>query len=196
VADITDLDGIVFVSPPTGTFPVGSKIVPLMEAEINLNQTINVVNAGVYTAKISADEIVGRSSLLASQAANTTYQSDWKVHEGLPIFHAVSNVDSNTEAIVRPGQEATIGLGRQVNFNSPAPLRSTKFGVTVEREDAFKYLRFYDSRMGRLHPFWFVPHVIKMSDAIVNTGTSEITRASSLEQVDWNQISKLAFDRE
>jgi hypothetical protein len=106
-------------------------------------------------------EIVG-PNLLNPTAATSPAPAGWPVHtDGLPIFETQAKgllhwAPTALANYVRPGRVDLKGRKVRVSPDGPREAQVQTHNFLLRRADFWQVLRFWDSRMGALLPFWEV----------------------------------------
>ena len=136
----------------------GSRIYPLIESTISLGTDAELLTDSLTRVSLEVDEYVGNRRTRALAQGNTI-PSGFNSHEGLPIFSP--RYDPRNLASWGYSRRGTInaaGIGSAVTLYGSRGLYQINLPViTLDREEAFKLISLFDSRMGRLYPLWLAP---------------------------------------
>ena len=140
------------------SWPAGARVYPLFEAQLKFSLQGNVITDSFVTLSIEAVEEPGQNQLPGLETVGNN-PSGFDVHDGLPVLDPSYDFGGNIRwGFERRGQRSSAGIsGKAVAYGSRG-MYVSKFPVKFsDRSSAFDMIRFFDSRGGKLHPFWFVP---------------------------------------
>jgi hypothetical protein len=131
-------------------------IYPVIESDLELERVISAITDQVSDASITVIETPGKTALVPSVTVgdappNTT------TYDGHPILSLPINWTDVRIGTFRIGKRTKTGLTHTVQVFGDYPgARFTLPFFTYNREDFHNLLEFFDSRGGRLHPFWLM----------------------------------------
>lgn len=169
IDDLTDTS-IILTGAISGSFPAGTPVYPVIDAEIKIEHSGDAVTDSVYSATVTVAEVIGQSALpphVQEHAGGFAMRSD-----GYPIFDEEPDWSSPPSvSIRRAGREDAQGRGVVVRTRGDRPNVQITYTMNFHnREDAWRVLRFMDSRRGRLRPFWIVnPFVLGVNPTVTTT---------------------------
>jgi len=157
IESLTDSE-ITLKAPLSGDFPAGSKVMPLMEARLSLQNSGIYLTADTFEAQFAFIESTGEQTLTPTVAPGTDPAGFPLAEDGIPIMDRRFNWNSDvTGGIQREGGYSQLGRDSVVQAHGERARAVVGFAVTsLNRDDAFELLRFFESRGGRLHPFWIL----------------------------------------
>lgn len=172
-----------FKSPPM------THIYPAIEAELEFEHEAEAIHAKLATFSVQVVETPGVSALDPLVAPGT-----------LPPGFPTHTQDSITHPVLTPPldwRRVTVGVSRQ-GERSQAGIASVSevFGTRprarfllpytrVNRSDGFDMLRFFDSRGGRLHPFWLVSPTIDYELLAIDPAGAHVIIKAVGAEFDW-----------
>jgi hypothetical protein len=148
--------GITLVDPLPVTIPAGGHVYPLIDCLEILTSEFDLHTDQVPEVEIQAHELSGISTLPPSWDEDV--DAYFPTFEGLPIFDVHPNWrDRVRMRIAREGERYAAGLSESQDVQGDR----ARFGFEMDyleatRADALKIRRFFDSRRGRLRPFWLL----------------------------------------
>jgi len=178
---VVQMSGISFVTPLTTASVVGDIILPLFDAHISLSSNLSAHTDSVAEWQQECLEYSGQSTLPGFSDEDVTYLG-LSYFEGYPIFDFLPNWRENVQ--VRVGREASFdSQGTSGVFVSEAPVPHLVFSGTFEdysRRSAWHSARFFDSRKGRLRPFWIEnPLTLFTLSSVPNLAQIRVVAAAS-----------------
>jgi len=134
---------------------VGNTIVlPCMDVEYVLEPAITYTTDRVGEVKLTLQEVAGPSALVPSWHG---LPDGWDVYQDLPIFDPAHDWSTSLQATYRKqGSQRDLGRGIITNLRGDRPRLEVSWVLSLDREEAFKVIRFFDSRMGRALPFFTI----------------------------------------
>ena len=145
---------ITLTSPVGVPILAGARVYPVMVCDAQLQGAIDVQTSLLTTATLEAREAAGPTAIPALAAAGVN-PSDIPVYEGFPVLNIPQNWRDCSVGVMRPGQMALTGLVNvPVVWGSRALWQQSLAFTLPSRVMAFRMLRLFDSRRGRLYPFW------------------------------------------
>jgi len=187
---------IIIADPLPVDFASGSRIYPLMEARLIFKVDGSVSTDRFIALDVTVDEEEGPTQLSGSTPVGdspTGYIGNTPTviqeHDGLPIFDPDYDYGENISwGFVRRGQRSSEGIsgintvyGSRGMFTCSFNLRSTT------RTQAFEWIRFFDSRGGRLHPFWFISPMTEYYEHSNTAGANDqISVRTGGNDLDWD----------
>jgi hypothetical protein len=194
LCELFELADVSFVSdsqltlrtPLVHAFSAGSRIVPLLEVQIVSSEMGDISNDFVREITVNFIETVGSAQLPLSSNLGEA-PDEFQSYEGLPILLNGLDFGQNLQwGFDRIVSETSSGIATvQTLFgNRPRATFSLAYR-SLNREDAWNQIRFFESRAGRLFPFWVVSPTTNLTlHGVVNE--SLITVPSAGIESDWN----------
>lgn len=179
----------------TGTVPAGSLVFPLISAHMLSEPSLTLTTDRVGRLNFSALERVEDGTTLP-EAHDTTVVAGFQTGlSGLPIFDLHANWREDVVISYARGGD-TIRFGR-ASLRQPTAARgrwSQRFTLTfTEREDFWDLLQFFDSRRGRLLPFW-VPSQMPFWDLTAINSVTELDVTENFDLADFSEgVSHVAL---
>lgn len=141
----------------TNTYPAGCIVMPVIDAEASLDGGfLSLLTDRVGSAEITANEVLGPSALPQTEDGDPT---GYDTHtDGHPILSLDPNWDSAQETLLtHDGTSDRAGRTNHTWLQGPAHRTGHRLIFSaLDREEADKIRRFFDSRVGMLKPFWLV----------------------------------------
>lgn len=141
-------------------FAAGARILPLMETQVRLTSSGSALTDSTSSLDIQATEVAGKSQLNILEN-DGDIPSGFSSYQSLPIFDGpVDWASPITWGVSRAGQISAAGISNEVTvYGTRAAIEFGFDLVHTTRESAFRTIRFFESRAGQLHPFFFVSPV-------------------------------------
>jgi hypothetical protein len=148
-------DRIVLTSNVGFNLAVGrTLILPCLDVEYVLDPSITYASDQRATVSLEFQEIIGPSALPPSWSG---LPDGFNTYDGLPIFDPDYDWStSRTVRYARPGSQVAQGRGIVTHLRGDHARLITGWNIATERERAWEIINFFDSRMGRLIPFWCI----------------------------------------
>lgn len=169
----------------TGTYPEGSLVFPLLEAQVVLNSTKAwETDEGGAADGVFLEVTQAGRTLPAATSALPADVDDVALDPAatLPIYPEVPNWAAPVE-LGPARQGASFGRGRanSVVTEGTRPLAALAFDVMTEtRAQAWRLVEFFDYVRGRACPFWVPSPVDLLEAAAFNVGYVDVVRAGNL----------------
>jgi hypothetical protein len=163
-------DRLVLVSNLSNTFDTSSRVYPLLDTEIQLNNRWDLFTRETASGVLRASEIVGHHTLPATVPRDSDGFS--ATHNGLAIFSPKADWTTGARVgVIREGSSSIVGRGRVINTRGTRPrLEFTQSFTFLSREDWWNLHRFLDARRGRAYPFFYAaPHDLFTPTALTST---------------------------
>lgn len=171
-------DNTVSVSESV-TVAKGGRLYPLMECLPVLSSDLTLLNRRVSDTRIRFSEAPGPTALPPRQSPGTT-PSGVAGFNSLPVLESRPDWRQVSVGVVRDGTIEPVGAGRVVDLlGDRAAWRSQFSAVSLNRAAATTLGQFFDSRCGRLHPFYAASASTDLTVVAVNSGTSIRIASSS-----------------
>lgn len=133
---------------------IGDLILPLMDSEISLSQEMDGVTDWVAEWQQECVELSGNSTL-PGLSEEDVHHLGMEYFQGLPIFDIAPNWrDRIKVGIARDGSAVQSGNTSIVSPDGGAYLTFAGSFEEYDRKSIWRSARFFDSRKGRLRPFW------------------------------------------
>lgn len=148
----------------------------------------------VIEVELDALEVVGKTALPALCPPGTL-PPDYPTYDGLPILtmpHGILTPEGVEMGIVREGEFDAVGLGGTGQwYGDRGRWTFTIPMVFLTRAEAWKFMKFFDSRAGRAWPFWLASPTSDYTATAITTTTIAVD-ASGLEG-DWDDRPWIAI---
>lgn len=170
VIDEVQSDRLVLVSNLANTFDTSSRVYPLLDTEIQLENRYDLFTGTAASGVVTASEIAGHHTLPATVPRNTDGFS--ATHDGLPIFSPKADWTTGAEvAVIREGSSSLVGRSRVISPRGTRPRLEFQQAFTfLSRADWWDLHRFLDARRGRAYPFFYAaPHDLFTPTALTST---------------------------
>ncbi|PCJ18269.1 MAG: hypothetical protein COA96_16750 [SAR86 cluster bacterium] len=156
----TVTDNELNITLASGTYPAGWRVIPCIEAELSPSLSSVLQTDRHVSGSLIGVESAGASALPALWAPGTT-PTGYDEYDGIPVLNLpVRTPIQSGWNVSRAGSNHAVGLGRIGQFygsrarvSIPLPLQF------LNRAAAWRFLQFFDSRAGRVYPFWLVDPV-------------------------------------
>lgn len=174
-------------------FPEASSVYPAIEAEVALSQEASVVTDRHLTFSLRVNERVGETAL-PPLVEPGTFPADEPGYRTLPILAIRENAaKSQTTGKIRRATATPVGTDVIYDIKGPTSLTTAQLTFdATNRAEAFRVLRFFDSRGGALFPFWF-PNRSTDFTVIAKTSTTVFQVEKSLSTTDFLAQQFVAF---
>jgi hypothetical protein len=160
---------------------------PLMESRLLLNGSGALRTRSFVSGTMQALEDVGVVALDPLITAGTTPSGEDE-YEDHPIFSPTINWSNGpTLAIMRDGETSDLGFGYVLDALGPKARLACEINVlNLDRTEAMRTLKFWDSRAGRAFPFWFAyPYRL---GSLIEVREDEIDFESTEQTCDWSWL--------
>lgn len=146
-------NAITLTASVSRTYPLGSRVYPAIEVQMNLRGNAEVVTDQNMVARLRWAEVIGASQLPGLAAVGTT-PAGFNEYAGEAILHITPNWRQHGTGPRRVGRGSASGRSLSTSTWGGRALFAKPLGWQfVSRAAAFSLLSFFDSRGGRLHPF-------------------------------------------
>lgn len=177
---------LTLTSGLTGSYPAGVSIVfPLLDTEITLSASMKELTDSACDFSMTVEEVNGFSALPPTFTGDIVPNAT--VYQGYPVFDFETNWINDVEiAFNRAGQKYGRGRGQIVALRGSRPQFEFSFDLLFgDRADTFEFLNFFDSRRGRLRPFWLAsPNALWGAPVAVTTGYVDVTAHGNLADLE------------
>lgn len=194
VIDSVGASSITLTENLTNTFPAGSAVVPVIESQVDLNQTGSVLTDRLVSLKITGQENVGPVGLPAASTPGQT-PSFCDEYLGFPIFNLTINWNEDIPwGVIRRGTidgDRTYGI--PVVYGSRGEVTYDLPLIGRDREEAWNIIQFWDSRAGKTYPFWLASPTTDHVVSSLSDSSTIIVEAAG-EEIDWDFRPYLAFE--
>lgn len=173
--------GIYFLA---GQAEAGDLIVPLIEVRPSLTQILEGNTDLVFQAELELVEYPGPTALPV-QASLSPWVSFLPTHDSLPVLTLSPDWASSPEvSVVRGGEELALGRSSLVSLRGSRPTWRFRFQYGgFDRVEMLRGRLFFESRLGRLLPFW-LPNPLTLFRYDSHTTTSvNIEKDAALGEV-------------
>lgn len=175
---------LTLAAPLVGTFPAGSLVYPLVETLPVVEPQVTFLSNDAMEIELACVEPI-EGSIPALVAAGSD-PAGFSLLDQWPIF----DVEPNWATGIRFGlvtQSSAYSQGRSslVEVRGPRPRAAIDFELLASsRAAAFKVLRFFDSRGGRLCPFWLVNPAATWTPTDIAAGYVDVEEAGSAAETE------------
>lgn len=180
-------DSLILTSTLTGTYGTNALVYPLIEAKVVLEARGSHITDIHSEVKLEASELPGPWCLDASSSLGGN-PAGFATREGYPILRVglgPNFAQRNEFGLRRTGNYAQSGISQTVDVYGPR-MRYTR-GLNfspLQRPDFWSMMQFFDSRGGRLFPFWVAS---PSSDyEVVALGSNTIQVKAVGAEIDWD----------
>lgn len=179
IAQIPGSSSIILATTLGATFPAGSRVYPVIETDIELEQQFDLLTDQLIQTRFRAREVVGPTAL----PPTTCLIEDIQFYRGLPILDMrYAWNDGISGRVVRAGSKINMGRGSVTEALGARPgLDYSLDFITESREEFWKILNFFDYCRGRVNPVY-----------AINPGTLFTVVNVTVDYVDVNQNAKIA----
>lgn len=146
-------------------------IVPLIEGDLSMQHLHNLLSGYHADGTIVIRETIGQNTLPGVVEPGSS-PTGFDTYNSYPVLNGQLDWDEVSLGFDRPGREHPVGTG--VKYDVYGNRALVKFGIKFRNKDrstAWSTKEFFDSRGGRLYPFW----VIRPSWDYVHLGTAGTT---------------------
>lgn len=177
-----------FIALQTGlsrVYPVGSLVVPLIEGRPIMEGRADASTDETARWSYAVQEIVGPSALPPWEEQDATLD-DFVTINGIPILDVVYNWQGNIDiGAGRVSIDAQSGITDVTKLKGSRPIAVGQLDFRfIDRASAARFLRFADSRRGRLYRF-FLPSPATDLQFVSASGTQVVVKQSGQSQ-DWS----------
>ena len=147
-------NSITLSSPLGEAWVKGTRVFPAMVADVSLSGQWTAETDTVHFAELAFVEVVGDSALPPLQIIGSN-PAGFAVFKGKPVFDLDVAWQNVQPGYVRPGVRSKVGLGNVTTLFGDRSMFTLQRDFRLpHRADFNKFMRFWDSRAGRLHSFW------------------------------------------
>lgn len=165
-------DELVFTSTVSNLTAGQVLILPLINTQVLLEPKFSYQTNHVAHADLTLQEVFGPSALPPLETGNP---ASFAIFDGLPVFDM--EPDWGTPVPVgfrREGSKVKSGRSSYIETRGARHRYALDYKFKFERADAFRFLRFFDSRGGRLQAFWQVDQEDVWTIASQSNGDTEV----------------------
>lgn len=156
-ATVTSVGGnSLGISAMGSNFAAGARVFPALRSNMALEVSARLVTRRHAQSTWKLPEIAGASAAPALWTPGSLPSGE-PSYAGYPVF-TIPEDWSNPPTVqsMRQGAMTLVGLDNLADIYGVRPRRRFELTFTLlQRAQAWRLLRFFDSRAGRLHPFWF-----------------------------------------
>jgi len=183
---------IVLDAPLSSIYHQGSLAFPVLECQLELNLSADVVTDIVNAGQLVLTETVGPSALAATVASGVFTATIFDGHPILPFD--LQWVDVGAGAF-RLGERSQVGITSVVQLfgNRPGNTFTLPFQGRT-RTESFALTKFFDGLRGRLRPFWIANPSAGLRLLSIDGGNTLHFAAPTSER-DWETIGHLSVFR-
>ena len=184
--------GFLGVSLITGTIPVGARVYPLVQIDPNLSMNPVLLTDDKVSVEVAVLELLGPSTLPSTAQDSLSRLSFLQWKDGYPIFEFRKDWTTSVRVnIARPGEKYGQGRDQVISLAGSRPKLGFSMAHTfLNRAEFFHYMKFAESRSGRLRPFWmlnpqrlFTPTSVAGNDIVVEAIGNDVE--------DWNFFERV-----
>lgn len=178
----------------SGSFPTGSRVMPLVEARLLLNHSQTFVTDKNVEARLVFVESTGEMSLLPTAEPGATPSGFPVADDGLPIMDRSFNWTFDVSGqVIREGKQSQLGRDMVTQVFGERARQLHAFAITsTDRDGIYQLLRFFESRAGRLHPFWILSAIDDYEPTAISSGGVNVKAVGP--EFDWNFRPYLAVE--
>ena len=183
-------------SGAANSYPLGSRVAPLIECDIWATSDANVLDGGMLSVDVIAKEVPGGSSLPSLADPGDSFGYNLNASGGIPVFDLGPNPSSGWRAVTdgwrQDNKTTRIGEGSVVELFGPRPrAHSGRQAKAIGRDVAWKMLKFFDASRGETFPF-IAPLPFPLFTLVsLGSATAEVTASGPLE--DWQNYPYLVL---
>lgn len=171
---------ITLTSPLSSSWPTGSRVYPAFVSEVEPNPSYNFWTSETGEAEFKLREKFTETGL-GARVTPGSLPAGFQSFSGLPIFDFNPFNESSLE-VKQTTASTVVGLS-SVHELYGAPSFSQNLTITsTDRASAFRLIDFFDSRGGRLYPFWAPEPVRAATITSVSSGSFTFTG----DQIDYS----------
>ncbi len=184
---------ITLIGALASTFPAGSRVFPVIESRLQLVSEFTVLNDQMLTGQFDAQETPGRSALSVLQAGNTVPAGmSFDDVDGLPIFDFALDWGAVKQGVARDGGYAQNGRAEVGQFYGTRPRFTFNLPLILKgRAESMRLVRFFESRMGRAFPFWFIDNLRLFIPSAKTSTTLDVPKLTPANL--WNFIDNIGI---
>lgn len=178
------VDNITLQAPLVGSFPAGSRVYPCLEAEIDLEKTMDLLSDENCDLQLTVRERSGRSAL-PSSVGQFVNPDGFPTHGGRPIFDVGHDWSANLRSgVYREGSKFASGRAEIISAFGARPQMERELRMILFGRDKFwKVLNFFDSRRGRMRSFWLVEPAAYFQPTVLQTTQVTVKAAGNIQDV-------------
>ncbi len=184
---------ITLIGALASTFPAGSRVFPVIESRLQLASEFTVLNDAMLSGQFEAQETPGRSALSVLQAGNTVPAGmSFDDVDGLPIFDFALDWGAVKQGVARDGGYAQNGRAEVGQFYGTRPRFTFNLPLILKgRTESMRLVRFFESRMGRAFPFWFIDNLRMFIPSAKTSTTLDVPKLTPANL--WNFIDHIGI---
>ena len=184
---LTDTE-ITLVDPLSGTFPKGSRVYPIMEAEISLGSDMALPSDETLEADMLVREVTGYSAMPRT-VQNYEDPDGFELYQDRPILDLQKDwTDGLRGGYSRDGQQFKSGRAQIAFVSGDRPRFWFEARFTATRANFWPLLNFFDSRLGRLRAFWVLNPSSAFEPTVLQTNLVRMKPAGDI--ADWQSFFK------
>lgn len=174
------------------TFPVGSRVYPLIEGRPVLRPEITLETDTIGSLPYTVQEDVGMTQLPAAALPNEQTTADAAF--GLPIFPFRGDWKTLPRLAIERSETSTpSGITDVAKLKGLRPVVvCEKDFEFIDRQSAWDFIRFWDSRRGRLFPFILELPTWELTG--INYGVNDVEFHASGNERDWFFAQFVCFE--
>lgn len=185
-------DRLVLSTGLSANRAAGSRVYPACETQLNPDTEFRLVTDQVGETYMEFKEIVGKTALPAQQEGDD--ETGFTTVSGYPVLDFDFAWPDMQSGFKRSSQTSPIGYDQyfEVYGNRPMSIFHLHFKIQT-RDEIFRFFKFWDSRRGRLYPFWLVSPATELNLTSTGTLTSTIAVTATGAEKDWDMRTYLAI---
>lgn len=158
------------------------RVYPLIEADLVVSSGVSAINDVVASAKFTAKEVVGRSSLEALGP------SGYASYQGYPIWTHQIAWENDSVKFSRPASFVGSGISGFYDLRGDRPLVSSSVTLRgLSRGQVWRSIEFFDDVSGSYFPFHYVLPIRPFE--VQSSTTTSLTVTAVGETIFWNNWS-------
>lgn len=183
IAALTD-STLTLATPLAHNFGFASEVLPLIECQLIFSLRGTIATDDKAQVTVEAVEATGATQLPASETPGSI-PSGFGQYGDYPILSAAEDFGGQIEnGVAMYGDFSESGIGNYPTIYGPRASETFSLPVlATNRYEAWKIIRFFDSRAGALHPFYCISPLTEYTVKSI-AGTSVTVEATGLES-DW-----------
>lgn len=140
------------VAPVVGSWPADTPVAPVLDCSLLSEPNAVYEHGCMVSLSIDAVEAPGASQLPFLEDFSYSEGSDYR---GYPVFRDSPDWTSGvSKGISRPGTGSSFSDGRAPSTSVNTTRGRVTHGMEFVTEEPWNLLKFWESRRGRLYPFW------------------------------------------
>jgi len=172
VVEEVKLDSVL-VAGTSFSVSVGDFLFPLMDCEVRLTHDLGVDTDGIAAGVLELEELPGASALPSAPPQPPVAFPQFQT---IPVFPSSKLQWGGLQAgYLRHGDTGALGRGSTFFVFGSRPRATFDVdSVALDRQEAIDLVHFFESRMGRLLPFWILHPLVFFQATAVDVGFIEV----------------------